>query len=254
MKKSIVALLGAFFLFANTALALDSATELMNLGMSPELAKKLVTIVNTLASPFPNNTFVTFRNAANSGNINAIKVDGTDDLTITSDTGDVIKLQIAGTTEATLDDDKLTFSGASFKFVPGATSLLFRNNADSSTNLTISDAGLVTARAGVTATTGDITATAGNVIMSTSGNTLQLQEATAGAKCMGTLTANGATPVVTSTTCATTASRIFLSRTSAETGSVEAWISAISNGVSFSITSEAADTGTYNWFIINEAA
>lgn len=69
--------------------------------------------------------------------------------------------------------------------------------------------------------------------------------------CTGTLTATGATPVVTATTCAKTASRIFLSRTSAETGAVNVWVSAISNGVSFSVTGEAADTGTYNWLIVN---
>jgi hypothetical protein len=84
--------------------------------------------------------------------------------------------------------------------------------------------------------------------------TVALQEATAASACMGTLTANGGTPVVVSTTCALTGSRIFLTRTSAETGSVSAWISALSTGVSFSITSEAADTGTYNWIIFHEAA
>lgn len=94
---------------------------------------------------------------------------------------------------------------------------------------------------------------AGDVAFTNSGNTLSIQEATAGAACSGTLTANGATPVVTSTSCATTGSRIFLSRTSAETGTVSAWKSALSTGVSFSITSEAADTGTYDWLIVHEA-
>lgn len=93
----------------------------------------------------------------------------------------------------------------------------------------------------------------GDVAFATN-KTISIQEATAGTACSGTLTANGATPVVTSTTCALTGSRIFLTRTSAETGTVTAWRSALSNGVSFSITSEAADTGTYDWFIIHEAA
>jgi len=93
----------------------------------------------------------------------------------------------------------------------------------------------------------------GNVALSKSGTTLAIQEATAGSACSGTLTANGATPVVTSTTCAVTGARIFLSRTSAETGVVTAWVSAISNGVSFSVTGEAGDTGTYNWVIFHEA-
>ncbi len=142
--------------------------------------------------------------------------------------------------------------GGDISYVAGASDThVF--SAGSTETMSIGATGLVTAAAGVTATTGNVTATAGDLIASTSGKTLRLQEATAGAKCMGTLTANGATPVVTSTTCAETASRIFLSRTSAETGTVSAWISAISNATSFSITSEAADTGTYNWIIFNEA-
>lgn len=93
-----------------------------------------------------------------------------------------------------------------------------------------------------------------DVNITTTGKTVAIQEATSASKCMGTLTANGATPVVTSTTCALTGSRIFLTRTSAETGTTDAYISAISNGVSFSVTSEAADTGTYNWIIFHEAS
>lgn len=92
-----------------------------------------------------------------------------------------------------------------------------------------------------------------DINMSMTGTSIALQEATAGSACMGGLTATGATPVVTATTCATTGSRIFLTRTSAETGTTDAWVSALSNGVSFSVTSEAADTGTYNWIIFHEA-
>lgn len=93
----------------------------------------------------------------------------------------------------------------------------------------------------------------GDVSFAKGGTTIAVQEAVAGTACSGTLTANGATPVVTSTSCATTGSRIFLNRTSAETGTVSAWRSALSNGVSFSVTSEAADTGSYDWLIVHEA-
>lgn len=95
----------------------------------------------------------------------------------------------------------------------------------------------------------------GNLALTTAGTTLQLQEATAASACMGTLTLTAATPVVTSTTCAKTASRIFLTRTSVDgdtTGDMA--VTAISDGVSFSVTSEASDTGTVNWLIINEAS
>lgn len=169
-------------------------------------------------------------------------------------TGDTHVFNVAGSPELTIGDDKMTVNGASFSVVPGATSFLFRNNADNATNLGITDAGVVTARAGLVATAGGTTnSSASDFVVSTSGGTLSLQEATAGAACSGTLTANGATPVVVSTSCATTGSRVFLSRTSAETGTVNAWKSALSNGVSFSITSEAADTGTYDWLIVHEA-
>lgn len=94
----------------------------------------------------------------------------------------------------------------------------------------------------------------GDLNLNKTGTTLAVQEATAGSACSGTLTANGATPVVTSTTCAKSTARIFLTRTSAETGVVSAWISAISDATSFSITGEAGDTGTYNWIIFHEAA
>lgn len=230
---------------------------------------------------------------------------GGGDITYNTGTGDTHIFQVAGTTEAILADDKLTVSGTSFSVVPGATSFLFRNNADNATNVTITDAGDITAtRSGttqafatITSTNGTITTNlsesagevagvmgttsnhpmnfrangstkwqlttagawqndatnGGDVNMSKPGTTLAVQESSAGAACSGTLTANGATPVVTNTSCATTGSRIFLSRTSAETGTVNAWKSALSNGVSFSITSEAADTGTYDWLIVHEA-
>lgn len=85
------------------------------------------------------------------------------------------------------------------------------------------------------------------------GKTIAIQEATSASACSGTLTANETTPVVTSTTCATTGARIFLTRTSAESTALNPYVSAISNGVSFSVTSEAGDTGTFNWFIVHEA-
>lgn len=117
-------------------------------------------------------------------------------------------------------------------------------------------AGNISATAGNMSAAGDITSTAGDVVMSTSGKTIRLQEATAGDKCMGSGTFNGTTAVVVSTTCALTASRVFLTPTSDPTGSTAAycWISAISNGVSFSVDCDQANDGTFNWIIINEAA
>jgi hypothetical protein len=71
---------------------------------------------------------------------------------------------------------------------------------------------------------------------------------------MGTLTCNGASDVVTSTTCATTGSRIFLTRTSLDADTTgDFYVKAISNGVSFTVACEALDTGTLNWIIFHEA-
>lgn len=147
---------------------------------------------------------------------------------------------------------KATFGGnvklstASAKIIPGATSLLIRDAADANTNLTITDAGTVQSRS-------TLTANAGDIIAATSGGTLSLQEATAGAACSGSVTANAATPVVTSTTCWTTGSRTFLTKTSTSAVNGSCYISATSNGVSFTITCLATDTGTYNWVIFHEA-
>lgn len=96
----------------------------------------------------------------------------------------------------------------------------------------------------------------GSLALTTAGSTIQLQEGTAASACMGTLTLTAATPVVTSTTCAKTASRIFLTRTGTIDGDTtgDMSVTAITDGVSFAVTSEASDTATVNWIIINEAA
>lgn len=166
MKNSTAKILALVItlLCARNVYAQRGASDLMGLGMSPQLASYLT----TNGVPMSNNQYEKILNAAGTGYINVLKVDSTDDTVLNSDTGDVIKLSVAGTTEATLDDDKLTLSGASFEFIPGATSLLFRNNADSASNLSITDAGLATVRAGLTVTASDITATAGNFVVSDS--------------------------------------------------------------------------------------
>lgn len=61
---------------------------------------------------------------------------------LTATAGDITAT--AGNLVATAGN--LTFGAASAKIIPGATSLLFRNNADGATNVSITDAGLVTTR------------------------------------------------------------------------------------------------------------
>ena len=94
--------------------------------------------------------------------------------------------------------------------------------------------------------------------LSLTGTTVAIQEATAGSKCMGTATANGVTAVPVSTTCVTTASRIFISRTSAVAAGVTepgCWATNIVNATSFDLDcNDAAEDSTFNWIIFHEAA
>lgn len=308
--KKILALLFSLVVASN-AFAQTVENDLVGLHMPAEQAAYLAGILPA-GSVLGNNTNLKGRNAANSADINILKIDTNDDLNIISDSGDFIKFVLqedanrllnfsaatdaaflltfgdAGTTatqtftitSSTPDgDDDSTSSicgGGSTSENRGACADFYGNETTSKGDII-----LTTGDAAGSAFLVDLEATAGTFAVRDSSNTnildivestgivtkskasdlnfavglatIGLQEAVAGTACMGTLTANGATPVVTSTTCALTGSRIFLSRTSSETGTVNAWVSAISTGVSFSITSEAADTGTYNWFILHEA-
>lgn len=242
-----------------------------------------------------NNVYIQARNAAGSADIDVIKVDATDDVVINSDASDVVKVQIGGdaqrlfTFNASSDTDfTLTFGDGG---TTAAQNLVVKpSNADGDDDAyTCLAGGSACSRAGggyAIFNGNEVASVGGNVEIGTgagaadtidfaqgasglitaridgsgislpiSGDTLLLQEATAGDKCMGSLTLNGATPVVTSTTCAKTASRVFLTRTSIDADTTgDMAVTAISDGVSFSVTSEASDTATVNWLIINEAA
>lgn len=326
MKKAVKVIIATLVFILTSIPAIVMATpsdtdQLIALGMHPAIAKKLISVVNTLASPFTNNTWITVRNAANLANIDVLKVDATDDTVLNADSGDIIKLSIAGTNEAYLVDDSLKFAvitagspilgtssvdaaddntlslasagaagdtrggfvnllgnevasvGGSIDLTAGnaatatvdvnlehASSTFNVKDTTSGTVLTVTDAGAVTSAAGITATTGNVTSTAGSFVASASGQTLALQEATAGAKCMGTATANGTTAVTVSTTCALTASRIFISATSDGSGAaandqVGCWTTNIVNATSFDLDcSDANNNATYNWIIFQEAA
>lgn len=96
--------------------------------------------------------------------------------------------------------------------------------------------------------------TAGTGLAISGSGTLSLQEATAGTKCMGTVTATGTTAVVVSTTCAKTTSRIFISRSSLPSGTAQCTTQTIVNNTSFELDCDGAETGTFNWIIFNESA
>jgi hypothetical protein len=99
----------------------------------------------------------------------------------------------------------------------------------------------------------DVVVTSGDLSLLATGKTIEIETGTAASACAGSVTANGATAVTVSTTCATTGSRIFLTRTSAPSGTAQCWWDTISNGVSFNLDCDGAETGTFNWLILHEA-
>ena len=66
----------------------------------------------------------------------------------------------------------------------------------------------------------------------------------------GTVTANGATPVVVAQTAVTAGSNIILTYASGTVGATGAFVSAKTAGTSFSIKSVSGDTAVYNYVIL----
>lgn len=62
-----------------------------------------ITFSGTLTPELPNNTYLTAKNTAGSADIDVLKVDATDDTVLNADTGDIIKLSVAGTSIATVE-------------------------------------------------------------------------------------------------------------------------------------------------------
>ena len=90
-------------------------------------------------------------------NINGVAFDGTADITVTAAaatlTGTTLNATVVtssltsvGTLTALTVSGTVTLTAAASKIVPGATSLALRNNADSASNISITDAGAVTLR------------------------------------------------------------------------------------------------------------
>lgn len=102
-------------------------------------------------------------------------------------------------------------------------------------------------------TAGDVRITGGDLSILTTGKTIELETGTAASACAGSATATGTTAVTVSTTCATTGSKIFLTRSSAPSGTAICWQTNIVNGVSFDLDCSGAETGTFDWLILHEA-
>lgn len=128
--------------------------------------------------------------------------------------------------------------------------LAFQGGANTFSSLTVT--GAITAGTGITTTTGNLTATNGNVVLSTAGNKLSI--ATGANASIGTSAAMVAGTITVNTTAVTASSLIFLTvNTPGGTqGVLSAPSASIVAGTSFVInSSNAADTSTVNYWIIN---
>lgn len=96
-----------------------------------------------------------------------------------------------------------------------------------------------------------VLATDDDFAINVAGKGLRVKEG-ANAK-MGTLTANGATGVVVSTTAVTANSRVFLSITASAGTPAMVWVSARTAGTSFTVTSVAGNTSTVAWMLVEPA-
>jgi len=111
-------------------------------------------------------------------------------------------------------------------------------------------AGAVNAGTSMTATLGDITATNGNLSLATAGNKIVI--ATGANASVGTSAAMSGTPgaVTVATTASSATAKIFYAR--ATTGGTAGQVSITAqDGTGFTLTSDANETSTFNWWIIN---
>lgn len=111
---------------ASNVSAQVSSDDLIGLGMAPELAEVLSSGIGTSLA-LPNNTYLTARNAANTADVDLIKLDGTDDLFLNSSTGNGIKFANNGTPQLVYDGANNISPVTTNVFSLGTSSLLFSN-------------------------------------------------------------------------------------------------------------------------------
>jgi hypothetical protein len=117
---------------------------------------------------------------------------------------------------------------------------------------TVSAGTTITAGTGITSTTGPITATNGNLVLGTAGNKLVIASGANASVGTATLGAGGTVIVATTTVTASSIIYISVNTPGGTQGIISAPTASIIAGTSFVInSSEAADTSTVNWMIIN---
>jgi|GEM_PF-3073136 len=147
---------------------------------------------------------------------------------------------------ASSSGDVLSISGTTNQVTVTPTT----GNAVASLPSTVVAPGSVTATTTLTATSGNITATNGNLSLGTAGNKLLI--ATGANASVGTTAVMSGSPgaVTTTSTAVTTSSIILYSRDTTGGTAGQVSITAQTTG-SFTLTSTAAETSTFNYLIIN---
>jgi hypothetical protein len=97
---------------------------------------------------------------------------------------------------------------------------------------------------------GDLSAS-GNVTLDTLGKSLRVKEGSNA--CMGTAVMNGTTAVVVATTAVTASSRIFVTINTPGGTPGSPYVFTRTAGTSFSLKSQASDTSTVAWLIVEPA-
>lgn len=100
-----------------------------------------------------------------------------------------------------------------------------------------------------------LTATNGNLTLGSAGNKVLIHATTAASDSIGTTTNMAGTPgtITVSTTAVTTNSKIFITRNTVggALGNISCPSASIVNGTSFVINSDANETSTFNYWIVN---
>jgi hypothetical protein len=312
MKKLLSSAIALLFLI-NTASAQVTGQDIANTCGLAQPCSALISSIGTGGGVIPNNTWLRWRNAANTTNVDILQLDNGDNTILNAATGGSVFLRAANDANryfefGSASDAALFLAYGDDGITAGQVFDVRATTADAADNGTVSvtgggavgssrgayvqvygnesgvGPGIADLVAGNVAggkirlytfgaqpveistnnllrfsvsTAGDLVSDAtsgGNIVMSKAGATLALQEGTAGAACSGTVTGTGTTAVTVATTCAKTGARIFISRNSAPSGTAQCWTDTIVNNVSFNLDCDAAETGSFNWVIFQEAA
>ena len=164
----LTALLALFISVRAEAQTVES--DLVGLGMSPELAEYLAGIIPAGAA-LDNNVYLKGNNQAGSADINLIKVNATDDTVINSSASDDLILQLEDDANRLITFDASTDAALSMRFGDGGTTatqdLIISSNtsdADDDSTLTLTGAG------GVSTARGSYINLYGNEVATNGGN------------------------------------------------------------------------------------